>query len=147
MTASAIVDSTPGTPPGAAIPSFVKIFVSDLDAAKTFYAAAFAFDDAERYSTQQFDEIVLRPHGAENGPRIVLCCWKDGRALELGNARGPIGLRVQDVARAYQCAISHGASPVLKPVIYSGMVFAVVRDADGHSLELIAAVKSSVDPG
>jgi catechol 2,3-dioxygenase-like lactoylglutathione lyase family enzyme len=137
MTATADTPTAGDTIVGAAIPSFIKIFVSDLDAATEFYGAAFAFTPAERFSTPQFDEIILVPHTA-TGPRIVLCRWRDGRALDHGNSRGPIGLRVRDVSAAYGHALARGATSALTPVTYKGMTFAVIRDPDGHSLELIA---------
>ena len=119
-----------------ATPSFIKIFVGDLDVATSFYETAFGFVYADRFATAHYDEIVLTPTGGA-GLRIVLCRWKDGQELQFGNACGPIGLSVKNVSAAHDHAVSRGAVSMLSTVTYKAMRFAIVSDPDGHMLELI----------
>jgi hypothetical protein len=98
---------------GGAAQVFVKIFVADLDRSAAFYAAGLGFVAGRPVSAPEFDELILRPGEGVRGGSLVLCRWKDGRALALGNAHGPVGLKVDDVdaahARSWPPAVSAGS--------------------------------------
>jgi lactoylglutathione lyase len=122
----------------AAAPNFVKIFVADLDRSAAFYAASLGFVVGARFSAPEFDEVILRPGEGVRGGSLVLCRWKDGRALVLGNAHGPLGLRVDDVDAAHGQVLAAGGVSRIAPLDFKGSRLAIVADPDGHPLELIA---------
>jgi lactoylglutathione lyase len=128
--------SAPGVEAAAQI--FVKMFVADLDRSAAFYGASLGFVAGPRFSTPEFDELVLRPGEGARGGSLVLCRWKDGRALVQGNAHGPLGLKVNDVDAAYHRILAAGGSIQIAPLDLHGNRLAIVADPDGHALELIA---------
>jgi len=122
----------------AAAQIFVKIFVTDLDRSAMFYSASLGFVAGPRFAAREFDELVMRPGEGVRGGSLVLCRWKDGRAMELGNAHGPLGLRVEDVDAAHDKVLAAGGSSQIAPLDLQGNRLAIVADPDGHPLELIA---------
>jgi lactoylglutathione lyase len=84
----------------------------------------------------------LRPGEGVKGGSLVLCRWRDGRALELGNAHGPIGLKVSDVDAVYARVLAAGGSSKVAPLDIQASRLAIVTDPDGHPLELIAFGKA-----
>jgi lactoylglutathione lyase len=127
----------------SAAQSFLKIFVADLDRSAAFYAESLGFTVGGRFATEAFDELILRPGEGVKGGSLVLCRWKDGRALELGNAHGPIGLKVADVDAAYARVLAAGGSSKIGPLDIQASRLAIVADPDGHPLELIAFGKAA----
>jgi lactoylglutathione lyase len=127
--------------------TFLKIFVADLDRSAAFYADSFGFKVGGRFSTEAFDELILRPGEGVKGGSLVLCRWKDGRALDLGNAHGPIGLKVADVDAAYARVLAAGGVGKIGPLDIQASRLAIMADLDGHPLELIAFGKPALDHG
>lgn len=117
-------------------PAFYKIFVDDLEQSIEFYGACLGFTEQRRIDAGKFDEIILAP--SKQGASLVLCRWKDGRAIDQGGAQGPTGYFVSDVDEIVDRMTKRGATPVLGPVDYSGMRIAVLADPDGHQIELLA---------
>jgi lactoylglutathione lyase len=122
--------------PGSAL-SFVKIFVADLDRSSTFYSRVFGLTVGQNVATPEFDECILRPADG-NGGSLVLCRWKDERALSPGNANGPIGFIVDAVDSVHDAALDAGGVSRMKPVDFGAARVAFVRDPDGHEIELLA---------
>jgi predicted enzyme related to lactoylglutathione lyase len=131
----------------AAAQVFVKIFVSDLERSAAFYGAALGFAPAGQFSTPEFDELILRPGEGARGGSLVLCRWKDGRALALGNAHGPLGLKVEDVDGAHGRVLAAGGASRIGPLDVKGSRLAIVCDPDGHALELIAFPRQDKQDG
>lgn len=117
-------------------PAFYKIFVADLDRSIDFYSACLGFREQRRIDAGKFDEVILAP--AKQGASVVLCRWKDGRAIERGAAQGPTGYFVADVDGISARMIDRGARTAIGPVDYAGMRIAVLTDPDGHQIELLA---------
>jgi lactoylglutathione lyase len=117
---------------------FVKFFVADLDRSAAFYGASLGFVAGVRFAAPEFDELVLRPGEGVRGGSLVLCRWKDGRELALGNAHGPLGLKVDDVDAAHGRVLAGGGASRIAPLDFKGSRLAIVSDPDGHTLELIA---------
>lgn len=126
----------------AAAQVFVKIFVADLDRSARFYGAGLGFAESGRFATPEFDEVILKPGQGVRGGSLVLCRWKDGRALVLGNAHGPIGLKVEDVDAAHRQVLAAGGENRIAPIDIQASRLAIVADPDGHALELIAFKRS-----
>ncbi len=122
--------------PGSAL-SFVKIFVADLDRSAKFYSRAFGLTVGRHMATPEFDECILRPADG-NGGSLVLCRWKDGRALTHGNAKGPIGFIVGAVDEVHDAVIDAGGASRVKPVDFGTARVAFVDDPDGHAIELLS---------
>lgn len=123
-------------------PAFHKIFVADLERSIEFYATCLGFSEDRRIDAGEFDEVVLAP--SKQGASIILCRWKNGRAIDCGNAQGPTGYFVTDVNEIAGRMTERGAKAIIGPVDYSGMRIAVLTDPDGHQIELLArGVKSS----
>lgn len=131
----------------SAAQSFLKIFVADLERSAAFYAESLGFVAGGRFATEAFDELILRPGEGVKGGSLVLCRWRDGRALDLGNAHGPIGLKVSDVDAAYAQVLAGGGSSKVAPLDIQASRLAIVADPDGHSLELIAFGKAALADG
>ena len=112
--------------------SFLKIFVADLDRSAAFYAAL-GLAPGGRMAAPAFDELILRGSGGS----IVLCRWRDGRALERGNANGPIGFMVTDVDAVHDRVVAAGGTSRLSPRSLGAARLAFVADLDGHELELL----------
>lgn len=116
-------------------PAFYKIFVADLDRSIDFYSACLGFREQRRIDAGKFDEVVLAP--GKQGASIVLCRWKDERAVEAGAANGPTGYFVADVDGITARMTDRGAKTVIGPLDYAGMRIAVLADPDGHQIELL----------
>lgn len=121
----------------ALAPAFLKIFVGDLDRSVAFYRDCLGFVEAQRMAARDFDEIVMRPGGEKKGASLVLCRWKDGRTLDLGNAHGPFGFFVEDVDATFAAITGAGGSTHIAPVDFGRSRLAVARDPDGHPIELL----------
>jgi len=121
----------------SAAQSFLKIFVAELDRSAAFYAAALGLSPGGRMAAPGFDELILRPPQGQSGGSIVLCCWRDGRALEMGNANGPIGFSVADVDAIHDRVVAAGGTSRLAPRSLGAARLAFVADLDGHVLELL----------
>ena len=117
--------------------SFLKIFVADLDRSAAFYASALGLVPGGRMAAPAFDELILRASEGASGGSIVLCRWRDGRALEMGNANGAIGFSVADVDTVYARALEAGGASRLAPRSLGAARLAFVGDPDGHELELL----------
>ncbi|WP_215227579.1 VOC family protein [Erythrobacter sp. 3-20A1M] len=116
-------------------PAFYKIFVADLDRAAAFYAQCLGFSEQRRVDAGPFEEVILTP--AQTGAALVLCRWSDGRALENGNAHGPVGFYVGQLDSTMEQMKGAGATVTFGPVDFSGARMAILTDPDGHQLELI----------
>lgn len=113
---------------------FLKFTVSDLDAMQAFYEAAFGMTQQKRLEFPDFTEVIL---SGARGPDLALVRYKDGRAITLGNASGPIGFYLQDVDGAYERALAAGAVSHLAPVTADGIRVAFVADPEGHEIEFL----------
>lgn len=118
-------------------PSFLKIFVADLDRAQAFYGAAFGLAEVARFAAPTFDERILSP-GETGGLALVLCQRRDGQPLNLGDAYGPIGFRVQDLEARHVAVLAAGGVQVMAPRAVGPGRVSLVADPDGHLLELLA---------
>ncbi|MGV2495630.1 VOC family protein [Pelagerythrobacter aerophilus] len=116
-------------------PAFYKIFVADLDRAIDFYCECLGFTEQRRIDAGAFDEVILAPSKA--GTALVLCRWKDGRNLTLGQANGPVGFYIAELDKTCETMIAHGATVRLEPTTFAGTQIAVLADPDGHQIELI----------
>lgn len=121
----------------SAAQSFLKIFVADLDRSAAFYADALGLVPGGRMAAPAFDELILRAPEGRGGGSIVLCRWRDGRALERGNANGAIGFSVADVDAVHARALAAGGTSRLSPRSLGAARLAFVVDLDGHELELL----------
>jgi len=124
---------TTGTP--AAVLSFVKLIVSDLEAAVLFYTRAFGLSDARRINLPYVEEAVLVSRGSL---ALVLMKYLDGRVRANEGREAPIGFRVPDVDASYAHAISLGAIGTRPPADPgAGMRVAFVKDPWENEIELV----------
>lgn len=115
--------------------NFVKIVVTDIAAAESFYAEAFGFAVQNRIDTPAFREVMLaQKAGAFT---LVLYHHTDGRLLENGNGWGPLGFIVRDCAADHARLLGLGASEVRAPATFGGMTVSFIADPDGHEIELL----------
>jgi lactoylglutathione lyase len=121
--------------------AFVKIFVAELQRSAAFYGQALGYAEVARFAVPEFDELILRPAEGARGGSLVLCRWKDGRALDLGNAHGPIGFTVTDVDAAHARILAAGGVSKIAPLDVQSSRVAIVADLDGHALELLTLGK------
>ena len=118
-------------------PRFIlfKLVVADIAAAIAFYQQVFGFSVRRRIEGPGFFEVLLEQ--APGGFTLVLYQHRDGRPIEVGNAYGPVGFVVQDIAAEITRAVSAGAQLINGPVSFDGLKLAFLSDPDGHEIELI----------
>ena len=119
----------------AALFTFVKLTVADIDAATTFFAKAFGMKLADTVDTPTFREHMMA--GRKGLATIVLFHWKDGRAIEIGDGYGPIGMVTRDLERDLNRAVEAGAVQKGDTVSFGEARIAFVLTPDGHEIELI----------
>ena len=125
------------------MPCLPKLVVEDLATLTRFYAGAFEMRAMTTVESDWAVETILR--GAE-GALLILYHYRDGPALTLGSAYGPIVLVVEDVDGAYERALAHGASTLKAPtnVDYRGpdgagmLRAAFVADPEGRPIEIVS---------
>src|SRR5262245_27074529 len=89
--------------------AFAKVVVSDLEGAVDFYARVLGLTVAQTIEMDDLAERILAKPGQQGGANLILYQHKDGRALTLGDAHGPVGFYVRDVDATYAHALSAGA--------------------------------------
>ncbi|MGE0828237.1 MAG: VOC family protein [Hyphomonadaceae bacterium] len=114
-----------------------KLIVSSLEAMEAFYKETFGFEKTGAVETDAILETLMRAPGDAQAPLLVLYKHKDGRALNVGNAHGPIVLAVADVDRFYAAALANGATPSRPPFDTPTARVGFVFDPEGHEIELL----------
>ena len=115
--------------------TFVKLTVSDIDAATAFYEKAFGMTHADTVDTALFREHMMS--GREGSLTLVLFHWKDGRKIETGNAYGPVGLITRSLDQDLQRAIDAGARQKGETISFGPARIAFVLTPDGHEIEMM----------
>lgn len=115
--------------------SFIKIVVRDIAAMERFYTEGLGFAVQDRITTDDFVEVMLTQKGGTF--TLVLYHHTDQRAVELGNAWGPLGFIVRDCAAAHAGLLSAGASEARAPATFGAMTVSFVSDPEGHEIELL----------
>lgn len=121
--------------PSAALFSFVKLVVSDIDDATRFFIAGFGMSHADTIDTPQFREHMLT--GRKGSVTVVLFHWKDGRALDIGNGWGPLGMISRDLESDIARALAAGARQKGETVRFGPARIAFLLTPDGHEIELL----------
>jgi lactoylglutathione lyase len=120
-------------------PSFLKIFVADLDRAQAFYGVVFGLQERARFSTPHFDErILISGDGEAGGVALVICQRPGDAAPQLGDAYGPIGFRVKDLEALHGAALAAGGAEMMAPRDVGAARVSLLTDPDGHTLELLS---------
>ncbi|MXP26775.1 VOC family protein [Altererythrobacter indicus] len=117
--------------------AFFKLNVSDMDAMLQFYTKAFGFAVTMSFDEPEFLEHIMGLPGLETGPNLLLVAYKDGRTITLGNGHGPVGFTVTDMDSAFAAAMDAGASVVLEPFAMGSARVAMLKDPEGHEIELV----------
>lgn len=113
---------------------FLKLNVMDLLKMQTFYEKAFGMQQLARFDNDSRIEVVLRnPNGAD----VALVYSKETQPITVGNAHGPIGFYLHDVDTAYVRVMAAGATSLLAPRSRNGVRLALLKDPEGHELELL----------
>ncbi|MFW2449340.1 MAG: VOC family protein [Qipengyuania pacifica] len=115
--------------------SFVKLTVSDIDAATRFFVDAFGMTHADTVDTPAFREHMMT--GRQGSATIVLFHWKDGRAIETGNGYGPVGMLTRDLDADLTRAVKAGAKQKGETVSFGPARIAFVLTPDGHEIEMM----------
>ncbi|MDG6078852.1 VOC family protein [Erythrobacter litoralis] len=119
----------------AALFTFVKLTVNDIDAATRFFVQGFGMTHADTVDTPAFREHVMT--GKKGSATIVLFHWKDGRAVEIGNGYGPVGMITRDLEIDLARAIDAGATQKGKTVNFGSARIAFVLTPEGHEIEMM----------
>lgn len=115
---------------------FVKLFVSDFEESAWFYETALGFTVQRKIDAGEFDEwILVAPH--PGSLRLILCRWKDARALTPGNMHGPLGFLIDDVDAVHQAMLANGGRNLAAPMDMGTARIAIAADPDGHPIELL----------
>lgn len=120
-------------------PSFLKIFVADLDRAQAFYGVVFGLQERARFSTPHFDERIL-VSGEVGGSGVALVIWQrpGDTAPVIGDAYGPIGFRVKGLEALHGAALAAGGAELMAPRAVGSSRVSLVIDLDGHPIELLS---------
>jgi lactoylglutathione lyase len=114
------------------------INVSDLDRSTEFYTRGLGLQEKGKYDLGHMLEVLV---GADGGPvSILLIKYTDrSEAPDLGTGYEKIVLACDDVAGAYERALSEGGTSQLEPrtIEAMGLTVAMVRDPDGYLIELV----------
>lgn len=129
--------SAPTAAPSATF-AFVKLIVSDLHGAADFYGRVLGLVVAQTIETEVLVEHILAKPGQKGGANLILYQHKDGRALTLGDAHGPVGFYVRDVDATYAHALGQGAQGHVEPLDAGDLRVAFILDPEGHEIELVS---------
>lgn len=127
--------TTPADAPPAALFTFVKLTVADIEAATRFFIEGFGMTHADTVDTPQFREHMLTGH--KGSMTIVLFHWKDGRAIALGNGWGPVGMITRDLDRDVDRAVAAGARQKGDTIQFGPARIAFLLAPEGHEIELM----------
>lgn len=116
---------------------FVKLNVSDMDAALKFYGEAFGFVITKTFDVPDFIEHILAHPDQDDGSQIMLVSFKDGRDIPVGSAHGPIGIVTDDIVTLHAKAEAAGGTTTLPIFDAQGIKVSILTDADGHEVELV----------
>ena len=117
--------------------NFFKLNTPDMARALAFYRESFGFAVTQTFDEVDFVEHIMQLPGQHGGPSLLLVWYKDGRDVTPGPGHGPVGLMTDDIEESFARLIAAGATQVV-PVSEMGPVkFAMLRDPDGHELELV----------
>lgn len=130
------------SPAAATAPSatfaFTKVIVRDLEGAVDFYGRVLGLDVAQVIEMDDLAERILAKPGQKGGANLILYQHKDGRALTLGDAHGPVGFYVRDVDAVYAHALAQGARGHRAPFDSGALRVAFILDPEGHEIELVS---------
>ena len=118
--------------------AFTKLIVRDLDGAVGFYARVLGLTVAQTVENDDMMEKILGKPGQQSGANLILYHHKDGRALSLGDAHGPVGFYVRDVDAAFAHALTEGATAHREPFDAGTLRVAFILDPEGHEIELVS---------
>ena len=118
--------------------AFTKLIVANLDDAVNFYARVLGLVVTQTMENADMMEKILAKVGQQGGSNLILYHRKDGRALTLGDAHGPVGFYVRDVDAAFAHAIREGAKAHREPFDAGALRVAFILDPDGHEIELVS---------
>jgi lactoylglutathione lyase len=116
--------------------AMTKIVVTDLDRCEAFYRSVCGFDHVERISGKDFVESIMRPSSEATGAALVL--FADGSTPPPGEA--VLVFETEDVVALVARALAAGGEITHPPQHLSelGIIFAMLRDPEGHTLEAIS---------
>lgn len=121
--------------PNAALFTFVKLTVTDMEAMTRFFVEGFGMTHADTIDTPEFCEHMLA--GKKGSATVVLFHWKDGRAIEIGNGWGPLGMITRDLDHDLEQAVAAGATQRGQTVNFGKARIAFVKTPEGHEIEMM----------
>lgn len=122
--------------------SFLKLNVPQMTPALQFWRSAMGFEIQDTFDEPDFLEHILAiPDQGEDGPRMMLVEFKDGRDVSIGEGHGPVGFITHDVETALEQAVAAGAK-VTMPVteVAPRLRIAKFVSPQGHEAELVHRV-------
>lgn len=125
----------PTEKPQAALFTFVKLVVRDIDASTRFFVDGFGMVHADTVDTPQFREHMLTGH--KGSMTIVLFHWKDNRPLSIGNGWGPVGMITRNLDADVARALAAGAQQKGATVQFGPARIAFLLTPEGHEIELL----------
>jgi catechol 2,3-dioxygenase-like lactoylglutathione lyase family enzyme len=126
----------------------VNVYVDDVEASVTFYTQVLGF--TETFRTPEHgapDHVEVRMGGLILGFASLEAARRD-HDLEVGgdSLRFEIVLWTDDVDRAYERLIAHGAKPMREPHEFLGRIRAAwVTDLNGNPIEIAQEVAVASD--
>ena len=121
--------------PQAALFTFVKLVVRDIDASTRLFVDGFGMAHADTVDTPQFREHMLTGH--KGSMTIVLFHWKDDRAISIGNGWGPVGMITRNLDHDIARAVAAGAKQKGETVQFGPARIALLLTPEGHEIELL----------
>jgi predicted enzyme related to lactoylglutathione lyase len=116
---------------------FFKLNVPDMAAALDFWQRGFGFTVAQSFDEADFIEHIMALPDQPAGPNLLLVCYKDGRAITVGNGHGPVGLACPDIAASHAHALDCGAVALTGVFDVGPVKVAMLHSPQGHEIELV----------
>jgi catechol 2,3-dioxygenase-like lactoylglutathione lyase family enzyme len=117
--------------------NFFKLNTPDMERALTFYREGFGFAVTQSFDEADFVEHIMELPGQKGGPSLLLVWYKDRRDVTPGPGHGPVGFMTDDIDASFVSLLAAGAEAVVPVTAMGPVKFALLRDPDGHELELV----------
>ena len=116
---------------------FFKLNVPDMASALDFWTRAFGFAVLQSFDEPDFQEHIMGLPGQDTGPNLLLVCYKDSRAISVGNGHGPVGFSCDDIDASHTHALACGATALTGVFDVGPVKVAMLKSPQGHEIELV----------
>jgi lactoylglutathione lyase len=120
------------------------INVADLDRSADFYTRGLGLEEKGKYDLGHMHEVLVGSDG-DSTSILLIKYTSRSEAPDIGTGYEKIVLLCDDVAGAYERALTEGGTSEMEPrtIEAMGITVAMVRDPDGYKVELVEQIQPS----